>query len=1197
MVLIIVAAVTTAFTVADQNGKGTTSARKTQLVAGDSYDMFVNNIDMPMERNGIMADVLIPGAVGGIAGGKLQGKIFLYSGGFYMSGTTHGNIWANGMLSASRITDFVPGGYDTPEFPDRGIRDSRAQIYVVKSTDPDFGQSWQDWKTAVDLGADFYDGDHDGKYNPVDKNGNGKWDPTEDRPDILGDVTAWCVISDQQPSALRTFNEVNPQGIEIRETVFAFNSKGKAGNTIFVRYKIVNTGQVADTLDNVYFSVGADADVGDNGAEDLVGCDTTLNAGYTYHTANSVKWGSTPPCFMIDFFQGPKSYIPGVTFTDVDSDGVYTPGVDIAIDTATDVRGRNLGIQKIPGAKNLGLSSFFQYYNGIDPANSQQLRYYTLGEDQNGSKINPCTWTQGSVQGGVTCGLVDPYFMYSGDPVNSIGWINITPRDQRQISSTGPFKLISKSLPSGKRYNDTVTIVAAYVVGQGTSGLNSVTVCKDNDVTAQKIFDANFPSLPPPPPVDYTAKTGDGFIDLSWPTSKNILYRATDSIFQISRNVHGFYITQYYTNAQAPTNNNQPNSQVIARYDLADSIGDIYYKVANGGIDLRMPQAPAANKLDSLFVAHPDSGRILFHIKNDYSSGDPLIKGHEYYYSITEYTVNNWAVVNKVKGYYGPGGITAPGPGDYYDPTGNAVEEFESGLITVTMGIDEYQPSSLSVPVLKSTGPSSGSIKYLIADKTKLTGDKYKVDFFTDTNPLDGVYNPYWTLTNLRTGQQIFDSSRVYNFDTLNYSGHINEGFILKVQPLTPTIGTPYYVRNNTIIADTDAWYNPLSNSSTAPPTKPEGVYYPGKDIPQSGPFTAISTSSNVIETADRLRKVEIRFGAPNSGKAYRYLNGFQGTSILNQKNSNIYAQGITAADTTPIGAVRRGTVGNWDTLHSHANGFVDVPFTAWVVDTATGDQRQLSVGFFERRANLGTVTAFGGNPDGVWDPLDSVYKTFEVILVFDDTYDPTGKQVEYTGDSTKWADPVKGFALNPNIATAKQIAIAKSPWFNTLYIVALDKYKGRFFKSGDKFVIPVATYPYTSADEFQFTTIAGGVLSAADKKSLFEKVNVYPNPLYGYNPQTSYQQNTPDEPWVTFSNLPQDVTINIFTLSGTRLRTLSTKDKTSPTSPFLKWDLKNEAGLRAASGMYLAIVSCPGYGDKVLKFAIIMPQKQIKSY
>ncbi|MDZ7765272.1 MAG: hypothetical protein U5K00_12725 [Melioribacteraceae bacterium] len=57
-------------------------------------------------------------------------------------------------------------------------------IYVIESTDPDFGPSWQDWSDAVDLGADFYDGDGDGQYSPTDLNGNGEWDADEDRPDL-----------------------------------------------------------------------------------------------------------------------------------------------------------------------------------------------------------------------------------------------------------------------------------------------------------------------------------------------------------------------------------------------------------------------------------------------------------------------------------------------------------------------------------------------------------------------------------------------------------------------------------------------------------------------------------------------------------------------------------------------------------------------------------------------------------------------------------------------------------------------------------------------------------------------------------------------------------------------------------------------------------------------------------------------------
>jgi hypothetical protein len=95
----------------------------------------------------------------------------------------------------------------------------------------------------------------------------------------------------------------------------------------------------------------------------------------------------------------------------------------------------------------------------------------------------------------------------------------------------------------------------------------------------------------------------------------------------------------------------------------------------------------------------------------------------------------------------------------------------------------------------------------------------------------------------------------------------------------------------------------------------------------------------------------------------------------------------------------------------------------------------------------------------------------------------------------------------------------------------------------------------------------------------------------------TSYNNGSPDEPFVTFSNLPEEVSIKIYSLSGQLLRTLGIADKSSPTSPFLRWDLQNESGLRVASGMYFAIVTSPKFGEKVLKFAIIMPQKQIQKY
>jgi hypothetical protein len=288
--------------------------------------------------------------------------------------------------------------------------------------------------------------------------------------------------------------------------------------------------------------------------------------------------------------------------------------------------------------------------------------------------------------------------------------------------------------------------------------------------------------------------------------------------------------------------------------------------------------------------------------------------------------------------------------------------------------------------------------------------------------------------------------------------------------------------------------------------------------------------------------------------------------------------------------------------------GFVDVPFQAWVADEQYDQEYQLAVGFIEARKYSRYAQ---GNPDGKWDPGTSIRETGEMIVIFNSPYDPSGSQIELTGGEfqtgggpvTRWADLVRIGANIPVIPpdavgiSEEQKAIFASPWLNTMYHVGLQRSNSTaWFTSGDILTIPLAVYPYTEADVYSFVT-SKSTISADGEKELWNKVNVFPNPLYGFNPATSYSGGAADEPFVTFSNLPTEVTVKVYSLSGQLLRTLTQDDKIDPTSPFLRWNLENESGLRVASGMYLAIVSSPKYGDKVLKFAIIMPQKQIQKY
>ena len=178
---------------------------------GNSYRLYINNVNLPLDRRGILADVNIPDPnplISG-SGGKFAGDIFLFSGGFYLSGLHNNQVWANAVASSSLLQDYIQGVNNDPTNPN-------AVIYRVGKNDIPFSTSWQDWLDAVNLGADYYDGNGNGNYDPVDYNSNGKWDANEDRPDLLGDETLWCVYHDGVPASQRRWNTVDPKGIEIQ---------------------------------------------------------------------------------------------------------------------------------------------------------------------------------------------------------------------------------------------------------------------------------------------------------------------------------------------------------------------------------------------------------------------------------------------------------------------------------------------------------------------------------------------------------------------------------------------------------------------------------------------------------------------------------------------------------------------------------------------------------------------------------------------------------------------------------------------------------------------------------------------------------------------------------------------------------------------------------------------------------------------
>ncbi len=459
--------------ISDIAGNSITSHEKSFVVPQTDFYIFdINYVWMPISPDGVLGDV-------NYLGGRFEDIVFLFSGGFFLSGVTNGTMWGNGVQSASRINDYQPGKVGShPGLPENSI-------YVLNNSDQHFGESWQKWRDAVDLGADFYDGDGDGIYNPVDKNGNGIWDPDEDRPDLIGNVTAWSVINDGVLADQRRF-DVDPQGVEIHQTFFAFgNTEYSLVNTFFIRYRIFN--KSGNDWDSLYFAIAVDPDLG-NYTDDLTGCDSLSNSGFFYNDGPDAIFGTDPPAFFTTLLQGPKVYIPGETFIDINGNGIYDAGIDVPIDTALNVRGPQLGIDLYPGAKNLEMTSFtpnMKSHPTHGDANTHyELRNYLLGGvNKAGMPIDPCTWAWGHING-VSCSEVNPKFMYSGDPETDIGWINNVSVDVRGLTNAGPFYLSN---------NESVDIIVAYVIGRGSSATNSVTVVRSMVSEIFDVFNQNYP--------------------------------------------------------------------------------------------------------------------------------------------------------------------------------------------------------------------------------------------------------------------------------------------------------------------------------------------------------------------------------------------------------------------------------------------------------------------------------------------------------------------------------------------------------------------------------------------------------------------------------------------------------------------------------------------------------------------------------
>ena len=249
-------------------------------------------------------------------------------------------------------------------------------------------------------------------------------------------------------------------------------------------------------------------------------------------------------------------------------------------------------------------------------------------------------------------------------------------------------------------------------------------------------------------------------------------------------------------------------------------------------------------------------------------------------------------------------------------------------------------------------------------------------------------------------------------------------------------------------------------------------------------------------------------------------------------------------------------------------------------------------------------LSSDNGN-DMIWNPSSTEFGSYDFSIVFG------GKHIIYVLGSQYDSD--KAF-----ISLAKQ-ALPTNTFLRTAYIPAqwvgvplasplvplntieqgiiptTTRVRLRVTRPFEAYqaVTPAPTSPValdtanTANPYYTFSTrgLAADTLSSkTDKGSILDKITAVPNPYYGYS---GYEQNRFDTK-VKIINLPAQITIHIYSLDGSLIRTLTKND---PNISYIDWDIKNSAGLPVASGMYLMHVQVAGIGETIIRwFGAVRP-------
>ena len=978
--------------------------------------------------------------------------------------------------------------------------------------------------------------------------------------------------------------------VEVRALAFGFSTADAIDNTTFYRYQFINKNNIEFT--DTYIALWSDPDLGDF-QDDYVGSDLDLGLGFVYNgdafDGGAGGYGSLPPALGYDFFQGPL----------VSDDGIDNDG-----DGETDEEDERLAVEV-----------FFYFTNQGgptgDPGTGEGLEAYgymqAFWKDNTPMTRGGDGYNPGSTDRTLFAFPDDPPSFWSEYNSDGLGRAN-SPDDRRFGVSTGPFTF---------EPNEIQEIVFGIVWSQApeacrstaTPQIASLQQLKFDDVTVQGAFNADFSLPSAPPAVEVAATPLDQAVILEWDSvtgdNQDLFQYEVDSPFaedgapDATYNFEGFQIFQY-------RNESDQEGTLVATFDLNNSVTTIVDQTLDCNTGAIVTGVVAQGNNSGGITNTPTS--IL--IEQDAFTQQELRNNTSYFYGVQPYAYNEFSSPNRVfaapvtRIEVRPSLVAARGNGTVIR---SEVRDAVAGLAAEGNG-------------------GQGQIGARVVNPGAITGDEYRVEFFTQLDEDGNNVGTNYRIINVTTGAVILDGEEYYaeRGEVLEQTSDVAraDGLAFDVQgPPADLDGFLTTENANGPIAE----QGPLFQVTGAAPTY-RG--YPAPEDPYSLPFIeANGIADHQPQQITRVTDSQIGwFLGPDN--FFTSLYGIDSDDNLAYDGTFLDISGL---DFNKVGAFdyelrfpEGGGQGFIFLQPSTANPgrialgaqLIDVPFEMWRLGPAPGpaDDVRLLPGIFDYDGNgefnLLTEASFDagllGDP-AVEDEADSGLSSLDNDPYTDGFFwiVPLGDDAGLTGEAFYQAqlDRIAADAGAAAGAFLDQTAFAagSGPFVNAFALTGWnigDVDAGgyptdQFPEVGTRMRIQT-TKPNVPGDTFTINTSEISVQrndqTVADEA--LDLIAIVPNPYLG----ASEYEARGTANVARFVNLPAQATIRIFSLNGTLLRTIR---KADPAETTIDWNLRTEANLPVASGVYLIHVEARRddgsvIGERVLKFGVVQRRVQL---